>query len=98
MVANCSRPFLPGMLLIHGLTGASRAERREGLIPPQEPRATLGQVTLPAHGPPHHDVTTGQFVEEDVLIEGSREEEEAPFAKPRVSETTAWPESRMLAK
>ena len=71
---------------------------RQGLTRPQDLRAPSGQVTLPAHRPPHHDVATGQFVKEDVLVEGSGEEEEAPFAQPRVSETTAGPEIRMLAQ
>jgi hypothetical protein len=53
---------------------------------------------LSAHGPPHHDVATGQFVKENVLVEGSREEKEAPFAQPGVSEATAWPEIWMLAQ
>jgi hypothetical protein len=33
-----------------------------------------------------------------VLVEGPREEKEAPFAQTRVSETTEWPEIWMLAQ
>ena len=53
---------------------------------------------MPAHRPPHHDVATGQFVEEDVLVEGPGEEKEAPFVQPGVGETAAWPKPWMLAQ
>jgi hypothetical protein len=43
---------------------------REELTAPRELRAIFGQVTLPPHRPAHDDVATGQFVKENVLIEG----------------------------
>src|ERR1019366_4247660 len=69
-----------------------------GLLRPRSFEQSPGQITLPAHRPAQHEVATGQFVKENVLVERPGNEKEAPFAQTRVSETAAWPQIGMLAQ
>src|ERR1019366_8887765 len=62
-----------------------------GLLRPRSFEQSPGQITLPAHRPAQHEVATGQFVKENVLVERPGNEKEAPFVQTRVSETAAWP-------
>jgi hypothetical protein len=62
---------------------------RRSLLCPGSFEQALGQVTLPAHHPAHHDAATGQFVKENVLVEGPGDQKEAPFVQTRVGKSTA---------
>ena len=56
------------------------------------------QVTMPMHGSTHHHFLTGHFVEEDMLLERTKDDKESPVAKTRVRKAAARSQQRMLSK
>src|SRR5438105_8247398 len=50
------------------------------------------------HCATHHDVLTFQFIEQDMFVERSRNYEEAPVAKSRMSKAAFWTELRVTSE
>ena len=81
-----------------GGPGGSPWERGAGLLRRRGFQEPSGQITLAVHGAAHHEISAGQFVKEDMLVERSKEEKEPPIAEASVGESAGRPQMRMLAQ
>jgi len=59
-------------------------------------KQSLRQVTMPMHGPTHHDFAGENFVKEDMPFERTENEKETPVVQPRVGKAAVWTKRRML--